>query len=145
MSFLTSWISIGRPLQNWFESSAGSLRDSESLSHLPVISEELSAYCIAAGLRVSRVSTEECELSHHLCSRRRAILLEENLSATSSMSYFDSILSSPTNPSVMVAYADFEGANGIIGVGPVDLTQATLSPDTNATIPSGYIIIYSTM
>ena len=45
----------------------------------------------------------------------------------------------------MVAYADFEGANGIIGVGPVDLTQATLSPDTNATIPSGYIIIYSTM
>ncbi|KAG0704564.1 acid protease [Suillus ampliporus] len=32
--------------------------------------------------------------------------------------------------------ADFEGVDGIIGVGPVDLTQGTLSPDTNALIPT---------
>ena len=33
-------------------------------------------------------------------------------------------------------YADFEGVDGIVGVGPVDLTQGTLSPDTNAMIPT---------
>lgn len=49
-----------------FESSAASLRDSESLSH--VVLEELSAYCLAAGLRLSRVLTEECELSRHLAA-----------------------------------------------------------------------------
>ncbi|KAG0703367.1 acid protease [Suillus ampliporus] len=32
--------------------------------------------------------------------------------------------------------ADFEDVDGIIGVGPVDLTQGTLSPDTNALIPT---------
>lgn len=49
-----------------FESSATSLRDSESLSQ--VVLGELSAYCLAAGLRLSRVLTEECELSHHLAA-----------------------------------------------------------------------------
>ncbi|KAH7887320.1 Spc98 family-domain-containing protein [Phlebopus sp. FC_14] len=39
-------------------------RDSESLSHL--ISEEVSPYCLAAGLRLSRVLTEECDLSRHI-------------------------------------------------------------------------------
>ncbi|KAH7909946.1 acid protease [Hygrophoropsis aurantiaca] len=33
-------------------------------------------------------------------------------------------------------YADFEGVDGIVGVGPTDLTQGTLSPDTNAMIPT---------
>jgi hypothetical protein len=33
-------------------------------------------------------------------------------------------------------YADFENVDGIIGVGPVDLTQGTLSPDTGAVIPT---------
>ena len=60
------------PLLDWksfirlFESSATGLRDSESLSHL--VSEELSAYCLAAGLRLSRVLTEECELLKHLAA-----------------------------------------------------------------------------
>lgn len=62
----------GHPLLDWktfaqlFESSAASSRDSESLSHL--ISEELSAYRLAGGLRLSRVLTEECELSRHLAA-----------------------------------------------------------------------------
>lgn len=33
-------------------------------------------------------------------------------------------------------YADFEGVDGIIGVGPVDLTLGTLYPDENAEIPT---------
>jgi hypothetical protein len=33
-------------------------------------------------------------------------------------------------------YADFGGVEGIIGVGPVDLTKGTLSPDTHASIPT---------
>ncbi|EPT02915.1 hypothetical protein FOMPIDRAFT_1035599 [Fomitopsis schrenkii] len=33
-------------------------------------------------------------------------------------------------------YADFEGVDGIIGVGPTDLTYGTLYPDVNATIPT---------
>ena len=33
-------------------------------------------------------------------------------------------------------YADFEGVDGIIGVGPPDLTIGTLYPDVNATIPT---------
>jgi hypothetical protein len=35
-----------------------------------------------------------------------------------------------------MSYADFEGVDGIVGVGPVILTQGTLSPDTNALIPT---------
>lgn len=35
-----------------------------------------------------------------------------------------------------LSYADFEGVDGIVGVGPVDLTQGTLSPDTDAMIPT---------
>ncbi|KAI9569285.1 Spc98 family-domain-containing protein, partial [Boletus coccyginus] len=60
------------PLLDWktfaqlFESSPASLRNSESSSYL--ISEELSAYCLAAGLRLSRVLTEECDLSRHLAA-----------------------------------------------------------------------------
>ncbi|KAG6373856.1 Spc98 family-domain-containing protein [Boletus reticuloceps] len=67
------------PLPEWksftrlFESNAGSLRDSESLSHL--ISEELSAYCLAAGLRLSRLLTEECELSRHLAASQGLYLM----------------------------------------------------------------------
>lgn len=43
-----------------------------------------------------------------------------------------------TNQSIGDAlyYADFGGVDGIVGVGPVDLTLGTLSPDTNATIPT---------
>ncbi|GBE83524.1 Polyporopepsin [Sparassis crispa] len=33
-------------------------------------------------------------------------------------------------------YADFEGVDGIIGVGPTILTEGTLYPDTNALIPT---------
>ncbi|KAI0918271.1 hypothetical protein AcV5_002297 [Taiwanofungus camphoratus] len=33
-------------------------------------------------------------------------------------------------------YADFGGVDGIIGVGPIDLTEGTLSPDTYAVIPT---------
>ncbi|KAF8433037.1 Spc98 family-domain-containing protein [Boletus edulis BED1] len=67
------------PLLEWktftrlFESNAGSLRDSESLSHL--ISEELSAYCLAAGLRLSRLLIEECELSRHLAASQGLYLM----------------------------------------------------------------------
>ncbi|KAG1874285.1 acid protease [Suillus subluteus] len=43
-----------------------------------------------------------------------------------------------TNQSIgdALQYADFGGVDGIIGVGPVDLTQGTLPPDTNALIPT---------
>ena len=60
------------PLLGWktfarlFESGTASLRDSESLSHL--IWEELSDYCLGAGLRLSRVLADECELLHHLAA-----------------------------------------------------------------------------
>lgn len=35
-----------------------------------------------------------------------------------------------------LSFADFQGVDGIVGVGPVVLTQGTLSPDTNALIPT---------
>lgn len=60
------------PLLDWrtftrlFQSSATSLRDSGSLSDL--VSDELSSYCLAVGLRLSRVLTEECELLRHLAA-----------------------------------------------------------------------------
>lgn len=43
-----------------------------------------------------------------------------------------------TNQSIgdALQYADFDGVDGIIGVGPVDLTQGTLSPDTDVLIPT---------
>lgn len=43
-----------------------------------------------------------------------------------------------TNQSIgdALSYADFPGVDGIVGVGPVDLTRGTLSPDTDATIPT---------
>ncbi|KAG6381803.1 acid protease [Boletus reticuloceps] len=43
-----------------------------------------------------------------------------------------------TNQSIgdALSYADFQGVDGIVGVGPVDLTLGTLSPDTNAAIPT---------
>lgn len=43
-----------------------------------------------------------------------------------------------TNQSIgdALSYASFEGVDGIVGVGPVDLALGTLSPDTNATIPT---------
>lgn len=43
-----------------------------------------------------------------------------------------------TNQSIgdALQFADFEGVDGLVGVGPVDLTLATLIPDINATIPT---------
>lgn len=43
-----------------------------------------------------------------------------------------------TNQSIgdALQYLDFEGVDGIIGVGPVALTQGSLSPDINALIPT---------
>ncbi|PCH39175.1 aspartic peptidase A1 [Wolfiporia cocos MD-104 SS10] len=43
-----------------------------------------------------------------------------------------------TNQSIgdALEYADFEGVDGIIGVGPIDLTLGTLYPDVNAEIPT---------
>ena len=35
---------------------------------------------------------------------------------------------------MILSYAAFKDVNGIVSVGPVDLTQATLSPDMNAAI-----------
>ena len=55
-----------KPFALLVESSAASSRDWESLSH--VVLEEFSAYCLAAGLRLFRVLTEECGLSRHLAA-----------------------------------------------------------------------------
>ncbi|KIO07573.1 hypothetical protein M404DRAFT_8365 [Pisolithus tinctorius Marx 270] len=58
----------------------------------------------------------------------------------SGIEYLDQVTLAPNlviiNQSIgdALSYADFEGVDGIIGVGPVILTQGTLSPDTNATI-----------
>ncbi|PCH34945.1 acid protease [Wolfiporia cocos MD-104 SS10] len=43
-----------------------------------------------------------------------------------------------TNQSIgdALEYADFEGVDGIIGVGPIDFTPGTLYPDVNAEIPT---------
>jgi hypothetical protein len=43
-----------------------------------------------------------------------------------------------TNQSIgdALSYADFEGVDGIVGVGPVILTQGTLSPSTDELIPT---------
>jgi len=38
--------------------------------------------------------------------------------------------------SVLLMIRYFRGVDGIIGVGPVDLTRGTLSPDVSATIPT---------
>ncbi|KIJ65377.1 hypothetical protein HYDPIDRAFT_110424 [Hydnomerulius pinastri MD-312] len=60
----------------------------------------------------------------------------------SGLEYYDQVTLAPnlviTNQSIgdALSYADFEGVDGIVGVGPVDLTQGTLSPDTNAMIPT---------
>ncbi|KAF9232454.1 acid protease [Melanogaster broomeanus] len=60
----------------------------------------------------------------------------------SGIEYFDQVTIAPnfviTNQSIGDAlyYADFEGVDGIIGVGPVILTEGTLSPDTNGLIPT---------
>lgn len=43
-----------------------------------------------------------------------------------------------TKQSIGVASSSmgFEGVDGILGIGPVDLTEGTLSPDTSAIIPT---------
>ncbi|KAG9313431.1 acid protease [Chiua virens] len=67
----------------------------------------------------------------------------------SGIEYLDQVMLAPnlviTNQSIgdALSYADFEGVDGIVGVGPVDLTQGTLSPDTNATIPTVMNNLYS--
>ncbi|CCM04756.1 uncharacterized protein FIBRA_06946 [Fibroporia radiculosa] len=56
--------------------------------------------------------------------------------------YLDQVTIAPdfviTNQSIgdALEYADFEGVDGIIGFGPVDLTLDTLYPDVNAEIPT---------
>jgi len=61
---------------------------------------------------------------------------------TITLSDYDTITLSPklviTRQSIgdALQYADFQGVDGIIGVGPIDLTQGTLSPDVNAVIPT---------
>ncbi|KAF9226914.1 hypothetical protein BS17DRAFT_800830 [Gyrodon lividus] len=55
-----------RSFTEFFDSNAAAIRDPESLSHL--ISEEVSSYCLAAGMRLSRVLTEECDLSRHIAA-----------------------------------------------------------------------------
>ncbi|KAG8221143.1 acid protease [Butyriboletus roseoflavus] len=56
--------------------------------------------------------------------------------------YLDQVILAPSlvlkNQSIGDALysTGFEGVDGIVGVGPVDLTQGTLSPDTNTTIPT---------
>ncbi|KAN0088293.1 Aspartic peptidase domain containing protein [Tylopilus felleus] len=60
----------------------------------------------------------------------------------SGLEYLDQVTLAPnlviTNQSIgdALSYASFEGVDGIVGVGPVDLALGTLSPDTNATIPT---------
>jgi len=60
----------------------------------------------------------------------------------SGLEYIDQVTIAPgmviKNQSIgdALSSASFEGVDGIIGVGPVDLTQRTLSPDTQATIPT---------
>ncbi|KIJ13301.1 hypothetical protein PAXINDRAFT_117334 [Paxillus involutus ATCC 200175] len=55
-----------RSFTEFFEFNAAAIRDSESLSHL--IEEEVSSYCLAAGMRLSRVLTEECDLARHIAA-----------------------------------------------------------------------------
>ncbi|OJA14484.1 hypothetical protein AZE42_06067 [Rhizopogon vesiculosus] len=60
----------------------------------------------------------------------------------SGLEYFDQVTLAPgfviTNQSIgdALSYADFEGVDGIVGVGPVILTEGTLSPDTDELIPT---------
>ncbi|KAG0704600.1 acid protease [Suillus ampliporus] len=60
----------------------------------------------------------------------------------SGVEYYDTVTLAPDFVIAMqsigdaLQYADFEGVDGIIGVGPVDLTQGTLLPDTDASIPT---------
>ncbi|KIK74965.1 hypothetical protein PAXRUDRAFT_29119, partial [Paxillus rubicundulus Ve08.2h10] len=56
-----------RSFAEFFESNAATvIRDSESLSHL--IEEEVSSYCLAAGMRLSQVLTEGCDLARHIAA-----------------------------------------------------------------------------
>ncbi|KAF9235582.1 Spc98 family-domain-containing protein, partial [Melanogaster broomeanus] len=57
---------VWRSFTELFDSNAATIRDSESLSHL--ISEEVSSYCLAAGMRLSRLLTEECDVSRHIAA-----------------------------------------------------------------------------
>jgi len=60
----------------------------------------------------------------------------------SGLEYIDQVTIAPNfvihNQSIgdALEYADFEGVDGIIGVGPTILTEDTLSPDYNALIPT---------
>ncbi|KAG1769878.1 acid protease [Suillus placidus] len=60
----------------------------------------------------------------------------------SGFEYLDQVMLAPgfviTNQSIgdALSYADFEGVDGIVGVGPVILTEGTLSPSTNELIPT---------
>ncbi|KAG1718675.1 acid protease [Suillus paluster] len=60
----------------------------------------------------------------------------------SGLEYLDQVTLAPgfviTNQSIgdALSYADFEGVDGIVGVGPVILTEGTLSPSTNELIPT---------
>ncbi|KIJ21176.1 hypothetical protein PAXINDRAFT_107055 [Paxillus involutus ATCC 200175] len=77
-----------------------------------------------------------------------SIPTEETVNVTYGLGYFsgieylDQVTLAPNlviaNQSIgdAMSYADFEGVDGIVGVGPVILTQGTLSPDTNALIPT---------
>jgi len=55
---------------------------------------------------------------------------------------FDQVTLAPnlviTNQSIgdALSYSGFQDADGVIGMGPVGLTNGTLSPDDNATIPT---------
>ncbi|KAH7917858.1 acid protease [Leucogyrophana mollusca] len=60
----------------------------------------------------------------------------------SGIEYYDQVTLGPsfviTNQSIgdALSYADFEGVDGIVGVGPTILTQGTLTPDTDELIPT---------
>ncbi|KAG0695378.1 acid protease [Suillus ampliporus] len=60
----------------------------------------------------------------------------------SGLEYLDQVTLAPgfviTNQSIgdALSYADFEGVDGIVGVGPVILTEGTLSPSTSELIPT---------
>ncbi|KIJ69751.1 hypothetical protein HYDPIDRAFT_35222 [Hydnomerulius pinastri MD-312] len=61
----SSWLNW-RSFTELFVSNASAAKGSESLSYL--IREEVSAHCLAAGMQLSRVLTEECDLSRHIAA-----------------------------------------------------------------------------
>ncbi|KAI6122419.1 Spc98 family-domain-containing protein [Pisolithus thermaeus] len=103
----------GEELLNWgtftalIEANSVVSKDSEALSRL--ISEEISAYCLAVAMRLSRVIMEECDLRRHLSAIHGLFLMTRG----DDISNFTDILFAKMD--AQQHWTDFHSLNGVFG------------------------------